>query len=624
MTRADAPGPPGAPRAGAGGAAPDGAPGAGRPGAAGEGPAREREAGAGGAPALGRPLARAAALTAVLTAAGALLGLVRDQTLAHLFGAGSATDAFLVAWTLPELAATLLIEDAMALLLVPAFSLALSRRAAATRPGPAAGDHGAGPAEDPVRALLTATFPRLFAALALAAGVLAAAAPALVHTLAPGLADPGLAVDCTRLTALTVLTFGIAGYASAALRAHRSFVPPAAIYAAYNLAIIATVVAAHSVLGVRGAALGVAVGGVAMVLVQLPAAVRLLPAGRSRGPGRRARRPRHRFRHRAAVRLRGAVRLRAADRPRADRPRAVARPALLGLGLLAPVALFAVSRQSQVLIERYLASGLPAGAISHLNYAQKVAQMPMVLSLMICTVTFPVVARAMAEGAGEAARRRVERDLHLAGLVVLLGAAFVLGCAPQIIEVLFQRGAFGPADTAATASVMRVYALGLLGHSLVGALVRPFFSAARPTWYPAAAMAAGLVLTVVAGAALAPVWGVHGIAAANAAGITVAAALLLHGLGARVVPVSVGRLVTGLARLVAAAAAAACAGWAVAALLPAALGAALAGGAAVALVFAAAGCALRAPEVPALVTAALRRAARIRRTRPTEESPHVR
>ncbi|WP_329812922.1 lipid II flippase MurJ, partial [Streptomyces sp. GSL17-113] len=75
----------------------------------------------------------------------------------------------------------------------------------------------------------------------------------------------------------------------------------------------------------------------------------------------------------------------------------------------------------------------PAGAISHLNYAQKVAQLPMVLSLMVCTVTFPVVARAMADGDAAAARRRVERDLALAGLVVLLGAAYVVACAPQIV-----------------------------------------------------------------------------------------------------------------------------------------------------------------------------------------------
>ncbi|MDK1473572.1 lipid II flippase MurJ [Streptomyces sp. 549] len=519
---------------------------------------------------LGRFLARAAAFTALLTAAGALLGLVRDQTLAHLFGAGSETDAFLVAWTLPEVASTLLIEDAMALVLVPAFSLALSRRAA-QRPGRAG--------RDPVRDLLTGTLPWLLAALALIAGLLAAAAPLLVRLLAPGLADPQLAVDCTRLTAVSVLTFGVAGYFSAALRAHRSFVPPAAIYAAYNVGIIGTVLLLHHLAGVRAAAAGVAVGGALMVLVQLPAFLRRLPV---------------RARPAAPADLLGG------------KP-AEGRAALLSFGLLAPVVLFALSRQSQVLVERFLGSTLPSGAISHLNYAQKVAQMPMILSLMICTVTFPVVARALADGEADRARRRVERDLTLAALVVLLGAAYVVAYAPQIIEILFQRGAFQAEDTAATASVMRVYALGLLGHSLVGALVRPFFSAARPTWYPAAAMALGLLITVVAGALAAPHWGIHGIAAGNAAGITVTALILLHGLGSRVVGIRARRAAGQLLRLLLAAAAATAAGWYAAPLIDHSLLTAAAGGLLVPVAFTLAALVVRAPEVPQLLTAVKRK-----------------
>ena len=94
-----------------------------------------------GAPGRGpeRFIARAAAVTAGLTVAGALFGLVRDQLVARYFGAGGDTDAFLVAWTVPEFAATLLIEDAMALVMVPAFSVALARRAEFARrsgPGP--------------------------------------------------------------------------------------------------------------------------------------------------------------------------------------------------------------------------------------------------------------------------------------------------------------------------------------------------------------------------------------------------------------------------------------------------------------------------------------------------------
>ncbi|WP_304956685.1 lipid II flippase MurJ, partial [Streptomyces sp. JHA19] len=199
----------------------------------------------------GRFLARATLLSAALSMAAAVLGLGRDQALAHLFGAGAETDAFLVAWTVPEMASTLLIEDGMAFVLVPAFSLALARRGRGT-PGP-----------DPVRALVAASLPRLCLALAGAAALLVLGAPLLVAFLAPGLSDPSLAVACTRLTATCVLSFGLAGYCSAALRAHRSYLAPGAIYIAYNAVIIATMVVLAARWGVRAAALGVALGGCA-------------------------------------------------------------------------------------------------------------------------------------------------------------------------------------------------------------------------------------------------------------------------------------------------------------------------------------------------------------------------
>ncbi|MFF8291306.1 lipid II flippase MurJ [Streptomyces sp. NPDC016309] len=523
----------------------------------------------------GRFLARAAALTAALTALGALLGLFRDQLLARTFGAGTATDAFLVAWTVPEFAATLLIEDGMALVLVPAFAAALARRADPAPPGP-------GPRPDPVHALVGATLPQVALGTGAAAGLLALTAPWLVGLLAPGLPERQLAIDCTRLTATCLLTFALAGYLSAALRAHGRFLPPAAIYTAYNTGIIAAVV----LLGpdgwsVRAAAAGVAAGGVLMVLVQAPSLWHVLsrprhgPAGRARTDG-------------------------PAGTP-ADGPAGgiVGRPVLAAV---APVVVFAVSRQSQVLVERFLAAPLPAGAISHLNYAQKVAQLPMVLSLMLCTVSFPVVARALAAGDARAAGRRAERDLLLAGVIVLVGAATVVAAAPALVHLLFQRGAFDAADTAATATVMRVYALGLLGQTLVGALVRCYFSAARPLWYPAAAMLAGIAVTAAAGRAWAGPWGAPGIAAANALGITLTAALLLLGLRRRHIPLDARRLTGGLARLTAAAAVGTAAGWWCA--TGPALLAVTAAAAATTAAFTATACALRAPVVPALLRSA--------------------
>ncbi|WP_406436149.1 murein biosynthesis protein MurJ [Streptomyces sp. NBC_00631] len=451
-------------------------------------------------------LAKAALGTALFSVLGSVLGLIRDQSLARLFGAGRDTDAFLVAWTVPEFAATLLIEDGLAFALVPAFSVALARR---TQGAPG----------DPVRALVAGTLPKLALAFAGVGALLIGGAPQLVEVLAPGLRDPALAVGCTRLTATCVLTFGLAGYCSAALRAHRRFLAPAAIYVAYNAGIIAAMFALGGHWGVRSAAFGVAAGGALMVVVQAPSLLRQL-------------------RHRPRSREEGAA-------GTEERP--------LNVALMATVLLFALCRQSQVLIERFLASHLHSGAISHLNYAQKVAQIPMTMSMMLCTVTFPVVARALAEGDTERARSRVERDLSVAASVVLLGTAVVVACAPQLTHLLFQRGAFTAADTAATAGVMRVYALGLLGQTMVGVLVRSYFSAGRATWYPVGAMAAGIVVTSWIGALTVGSYGVTGIAAANATGITATAVLLLAGMGPRSVPIRTRRVLVELSRPVRAA-----------------------------------------------------------------------
>ncbi|MFF7100029.1 lipid II flippase MurJ [Streptomyces nigra] len=491
----------------------------------------------------GRFLARATLLSAALSMAAAVLGLGRDQALAHLFGAGAETDAFLVAWTVPEMASTLLIEDGMAFVLVPAFSLALARRERGT-PGP-----------DPVRALVAASLPRLCLALAGAAALLVLGAPLLVAFLAPGLSDPSLAVACTRLTATCVLSFGLAGYCSAALRAHRSYLAPGAIYIAYNAVIIATMVVLAARWGVRAAALGVALGGCAMALAQAPSLWRRL-ARRPGGSGvpRAAGADQHGVPQAAGADRDGGPGVTQAAGADRDGGRAFT------VGLVCAVLLFAVGRQSQVLIERYFASGLPAGAISHLNYAQKVAQLPMSLAMMVCVVTFPVVARAIAEGDVRRARDRVERDLTLMACLVLLGTSVVVACAPGIVHLLFQRGAFTAGDTAATAAVMRVYALGLLGHTLVGALVRSYFSTGRASWYPPAVMGIGVVATIGLSAWAVGPWGARGIAGANAAGISLTALLLLLGLGPQSVPVRIPRVAGALARPVAAAVGATAAG----------------------------------------------------------------
>ncbi|MFD8701792.1 lipid II flippase MurJ [Kitasatospora sp. NPDC059648] len=522
-------------------------------------------------------LVKAFGITAVLSAAGSGLGLLRDLLLARYFGASQGTDAFLVAWTVPETAAPLLIEDAMSFLMVPAFALALVLREEDPD------------APDPVRHLVRATLPWLLLALSGLALVAALGAPQLVELLAPGLPDPGLAVVCTRITAITVLPFGVAGYLAAALRAHHGFTAPAAIYVAYNLGILALLFGFHGLLGVRSAALGVALGSLLMAGLLVGPFLRCLRTGRTgAGRGRRGRNT----------------------------------LVLMPLALL-PVAAFTLTRQCQVFVERYLGSALPPGTISHLNYAAKVSQLAMTAGILICTVTFPLVARALAAGDLTAARDRVEKDLGQAAAVVLLGTAFLMACAPSVVSLLFQRGAFGPPDTAATAAVIRVYSFGLPAQALTGVMIRPYFSL-RPVvrragdpraegggrrlldWYPLAAMLLGLAVTVTVGLLATPRFGALGLAAGNAAGITTAAALLLRGLVLRGIPLRLRRVLGGHARLAGTATGATALGAAAAGLATGPLLSTLVGGLTVVLAFAALGAGLGAREVRGPVLAAAR------------------
>jgi putative peptidoglycan lipid II flippase len=470
------------------------------------GPTAAAPATAGPTAAAPATLARAAVLTVVITMSGSVLGLARDLLLARLFGATGDTDAFLVAWTVPETAFPLVVEGAMAFLMVPLFSRALSIVDA--------------------RDLVAATAPRVVAVLAAASAAVAAGAPLLVHLVAPGLADPALAVTCTRLTALTVLTFGLAGYISAALRARHVFGPPATIHLAYNAGILALVWTLHGRLGIVAAAAGVALGSLFMVLTQVPGFVRQIGLPRLR---------------------RGLVRGGYAG--------------AVTLGAFAPIATYTLSRQAQVFVERYVGSGLNPGTISHLNYATKIAQMPMLVALLVCTVTFPTLARTVASGQTEAARRRLDSDLRTVIALILVAAAYLVALAPAIVRTLLEHGRFSAADTGATAAVMRVYALGLLGQAMVGVLCRPFFTGARPSWYPAVAMLAGLATTTGLAIAAVPLFGAAAIAAANATGITVTAVLLLTGLHRCGVPVPIRAVGSATVRLALPAAGAGAAGW---------------------------------------------------------------
>ncbi|SOE00429.1 murein biosynthesis integral membrane protein MurJ [Blastococcus haudaquaticus] len=494
-----------------------------------------------------------AGLVTAIEIIGAVLGLLRDVLLAHYFGASAETDAFLVAWMIPETASPLLMEGALAYLLVPRLARELELRGTVQR-------------------VLDRSVIPLGLLLAGLTALVALLAPGLVAVLAPGLAEPELAVRCVRAAAPTILFLGLSGVLMATLRAHQRFLVPAWVYVVYNVGILACLLLLHDRLGIFAAALGLSVGAAGMVALQL-------------GP----------FLRRVHVRN---LRL------------GLDRGLLLAAVAFLPVGLYTLGRQAQVVVERFFGSTLDAGTISHLNYATKVAQIPLALAMAIAMVSMPSLARHAAGGRTDELRAGVEQTLRLAVLVILPAIAALVACAPQVIQFLFLRGEFTAGDVAETAVIMRVYAVGLLGQTLVGVLATCYWSRAQRTWWPAVATASGLAATVgVSVLAVGPL-GATGLALANAVGITVAAALLLVGLRSRVVALPYTPLLGLLARATVAGGAAGLAAWAVLRgvgdSLPVAP-AVVVGGLVVAAVYGATTWVLQVPEVRAGATALVRR-----------------
>ncbi|MCP2335169.1 murein biosynthesis integral membrane protein MurJ [Actinomadura rupiterrae] len=458
-------------------------------------------------------IGRAAGLSAVLVCAGTGAGFVRDLLLAHHFGAGPSTDAFLVSWTVPETVSPLLIEDAMALIMVPAVTRAMLRPQGVSR-------------------LVRRVVPRLVLVLSAMSVMVMLLAPWLVRIAAPGVHQAS-AVTCLRLTAVTVLTFGVAGLISAILRPHGRFGPPAAIYLAYNVGILTMLVTLAHAWGITSAALGVACGSLLMVLVQLPAFIRVLRVERESSGG-----PAETSLERPEAAKPSVKRPR--PRPRAKDRRVSARQ--LQIAAAAPIVTFTLIRQAQVLVERFFGSSLPGGTISHLNYAQKVAQVPMVLALLIATVTFPRLVRAHLDDDGARLRQQIEGDLTVVALLIIVAITYLWTFAPLITQVMFQHGEFSHADAMSTAAILRVYSLGLLAQCALGVSVRALSAGRRPSWRTPLAMLVGLSVTFAVADLFSASHGATALAAGNAIGISVAAALHLFTVRQKVARIRFGLL----------------------------------------------------------------------------------
>jgi putative peptidoglycan lipid II flippase len=358
-----------------------------------------------------------------------LLGFARDVLTAAVLGAGPVADAFFVAFKLPNFFRRLFAEGAFNAAFVPLYSGRLATD------GPAA-----------AKRFATEVLSVLLAVLFVFVTAAQIAMPALMYLFAPGFADDPakfqLAIHLSRLTFPYLLFISLVSLLGGVLNSLGRFAAAAATPILLNLVLIGALLGATPFLPTPGHALawGVAAAGIGPFLWMAVAC------------------------HRAGVHL------------SLPRPRLTPSVKRL-LRLMVPGAIGAGVVQINLLIDTVIASLLPTGAVSYLYYADRVNQLPLgVVGVAVGTALLPVLSRQIRTGDEAGARYSMNRALEFALFLTVPSAAALIVIADPVIAVLFQRGAFGSHEAAATGAALQAFALGLPAYVLVKVLGPGFFA----------------------------------------------------------------------------------------------------------------------------------------------------
>ena len=416
-------------------------------------------------------LLKSASIVSLLTLASRVTGLVREQLVAAAFGASAATDAFNVAFRLPNLFRRLFAEGAFSQAFVPL--LAATR----TQEGDAA-------AKDLINAVSTLLFWVLVAVCAL--GVLGA--PVLVWIIGSGLERFDTAVLLTRLMFPYIGFMSLVALAAGVLNTWGKFAVPAATPVLLNLCFIGAAwfgAPAFERWGwdpILALAVGVMAGGLLQLAVQLFALARLGMLPRISWLPRRI-----------------------ADgwrQPGVQRVLRQMAPAVLGVSVA----------QVSLVINTQIASHVGVGAVSWLTYADRLMEFPTaLLGVALSVVLLPRLSAARAEGDSEAFSGLLDWGLRLV-VVLALPCAIALLVFPQaLIAVLFHYGVFSPRDVAMTVLALQGYGVGLMG--LIGLkILAPGFYAREDVKTPMKVAVVSLVLTQAMNLILVPALGHAGLA----------------------------------------------------------------------------------------------------------------
>ncbi len=376
-----------------------------------------------------RNLLKSTAVVGAMTLLSRILGFVRDVVLARLFGADGTTDAFFLAFKIPNFLRRLFAEGAFSQAFVPVFTEYKETR-----------DRQA------LRDLLDHVTGTLGAILLLVTLVGVLAAPALVTLFGPGFSDEParhqLASELLRITFPYLLFISLTALSGAILNSYDRFALPAFTPVLLNLCLIGAALwlAPRLEVPVEALAWGVLAAGLLQFVIQLPALgrLRLLP------------RPRWGWRHSGVRKV---------------------------LKLMAPALLGSSVAQINLLLDTVIASLLVAGSISWLYYSDRLVELPLgLLGIAIATVILPHLSRHHAKAEQDRFHHTLDWALRwtlLMGIPAMVGLGLLAG---PILATLFYGQAFDEEDLAMARMSLMAYTLGLPAFMLVKVLAPGFYA----------------------------------------------------------------------------------------------------------------------------------------------------
>ena len=427
-------------------------------------------------PVTGSRLLRSTAVFSSMTLISRIAGFARDMVQASIFGVGAATDAFTIAYRIPNYLRRIFAEGSFAMAFVPTFSAIKE-----------SGDRAA------LKDFLDHVAGALFAVVWLVSGLGMLAAPLIVSVIAPGtLSEPGkfeMASGMLRIVFPYLGFISMVALAGGVLNSFQRFALPAVTPVLHNLVLIGAMLFFAGALDVPIMVLawGVLIAGLAQVVVMWPALGRLGLAPR----------PRFNLRHEGVRRV---------------------------FKLMLPTLFSSSVAQVNMIVGTLFASLLATGSQTWLWYSDRLVEFPLGLfGVALGTVILPHLSGRFAATDSAGFTRALDWGLRQVLLLALPAALGLILLAEPLVATAFQRGEFTSADSRMTALALMAMSLGVPFFMLTKVLA-PAFYARQDTRTPMRAAIATVGVNVALTVAIVtPLW-LNGVAGAHA-GIALATAI---------------------------------------------------------------------------------------------------